>query len=240
MKVRLTLTEEMLGTASSDPEIHDRFIASKAPDALTREEEVTALGIDEVTERSMTVFSRDEEGYPVLWDYQVKGFFKDACGMLARAKGTKSSTLTAYKKIIDGLVFVFPRHIQIQLPEGGRIGECQRPLRAQTAQGERVALANSETVPIGSIIEFEIKYWETKGKKPSKGVKVGKDIGKEDEILENATKDGDAMAKETKRSAKVKNPSLGELIEEWLDYGEYRGLGQWRNSGKGRFSWEPV
>ena len=22
---------------------------------------------------------------------------------------------------------------------------------------------------------------------------------------------------------------------EWLDYGQLRGLGQWRNSGKGRF-----
>ena len=34
---------------------------------------------------------------------------------------------------------------------------CQRPLRAQTAQGERVALASSETVPEGSTMTFEIK-----------------------------------------------------------------------------------
>jgi hypothetical protein len=27
------------------------------------------------------------------------------------------------------------------------------------------------------------------------------------------------------------------IIREWLDYGKLRGLGQWRNSGKGRFSW---
>lgn len=25
---------------------------------------------------------------------------------------------------------------------------------------------------------------------------------------------------------------------EWLDYGKLRGLGQWRNSGKGRFTYE--
>ena len=33
---------------------------------------------------------------------------------------------------------------------------CQRPLRAQTMQGERVALASSETIPAGSYVIFEI------------------------------------------------------------------------------------
>ena len=29
-------------------------------------------------------------------------------------------------------------------------------------------------------------------------------------------------------------------VREWLDYGMYRGLGQWRNSGKGRMVWEEL
>lgn len=29
-------------------------------------------------------------------------------------------------------------------------------------------------------------------------------------------------------------------VREWLDYGEFSGLGQWRNSGKGRFVWEEI
>lgn len=33
LKVRLTFLEEILGTASADPEIHETFIASNAPDA---------------------------------------------------------------------------------------------------------------------------------------------------------------------------------------------------------------
>ena len=32
----------------------------------------------------------------------------------------------------------------------------------------------------------------------------------------------------------------GEVIEEWLDYGVYNGLGQWRNAGKGAFVWDYV
>jgi len=28
-----------------------------------------------------------------------------------------------------------------------------------------------------------------------------------------------------------------KLLREWLDYGQFKGIGQWRNSGKGRFEW---
>lgn len=31
-----------------------------------------------------------------------------------------------------------------------------------------------------------------------------------------------------------------EAVREWLDYGRFSGIGQWRNSGKGRFTWEEV
>lgn len=29
-----------------------------------------------------------------------------------------------------------------------------------------------------------------------------------------------------------------KAVLEWLEYGQLRGIGQWRNSGKGRFSYE--
>lgn len=193
MKVRLTFLEESLGTSSSNPDIHSEFIASRAPDAKSRSEEIDAVGISEVVEKSMTIFPK-ENGVPFYWDYQIKGFFKDACGMLKRIKGTESNKIAAYKKIIDGLIFPQPRKILINIPEGEELGECQRPLRGQTAQGERIALAHSETVPAGSSIEFEIR------------------------ILD-----------------KIK---YKDAVIEWLDYGQLRGLSQWRNSGKGRFEYE--
>lgn len=39
----------------------------------------------------------------------------------------ESGKLTAYKKIIDGLIFVGPRQIPLTL--SGEMTECQRPLR---------------------------------------------------------------------------------------------------------------
>lgn len=193
LKVRVTFFEEILGTASNDPEIHAEFIASKAPDALSKKEEVEALGIDEVIEKSKTVFPRNENGEPIMWDYQIKGFFKDTCGMLKKVTNTTSSKIKAYKKEIDGLIFVKERMIPIQFD--GEIGSCQRPLRAQTAQGERVSLANSETIPAGAFIEFTV----------------------------SCLCDSHIIA-----------------VKEWFDYGELRGMGQWRNSGKGRFKWEEI
>jgi hypothetical protein len=192
MEIKITLIEELLGTASADPDIHREFIASKAPDAKSMEEEVEAIGVDAVEAKARTIFPKDG-GKPFLWDYQIKGFFKDACGMLARVPGTQSNKLKAYRKIIDGLVFPQPRRIFLILPNGKALGDCQRPLRAHTAQGERIALAASETAPPGTTLECEIKLLDDR---------------------------------------------LEKVIEEWLNYGALRGLGQWRNSGKGRFVWK--
>lgn len=161
MRVKITFIDDILGTASSDPELHETYIASKAPDALSREEEVAALGVDEAVAKGRTVFPRDKDGDPVIWNYQIRGFFKSACQALRTIKGTKSSALKAYKKQVDLRIFVFPdakdrasRGIKIHV--NGEIGDCQRPLRAQTMQGERVAIADSEMIPAGSTIDFDI------------------------------------------------------------------------------------
>lgn len=191
IKVRVTFTEDVLGTASAKPDIHREYIASKAPDAKSLEEEVEAIGVDGVAEKAMTVFPRDADGNPILFDYQIKGFFKDATGVLRKVPGTKASKVKAYKKEIDGLLFVSPRMIPLHL--SGDMGVCERPLRASTAQGERIALASSETAPVGTTIEFEINC---------------------------LTKD------------------MYDLALECLEYGKLRGIGQWRNSGRGRFAYE--
>ena len=60
VKVRIQFLEELLGTASANPEIHEDFIASKAPDAESREEEIAAIGAGNYIEKSMTVFPRNE------------------------------------------------------------------------------------------------------------------------------------------------------------------------------------
>lgn len=139
LHVKATFIEPVLGTWPANPNVAREFIASKSPDAATIEDEVAALGPDAVADKGMTVFPRDPDGNPIFYDYQIKGMFKDACGMLSRIGGktetskkkavNESGKLTAYKKVIDGLIFVQPRMIPIHV--NGEITDCQRPLRAQ-------------------------------------------------------------------------------------------------------------
>ena len=200
-RIRVTLIDEMLGT-NPRKDIHERFISSNAPNAENRAEELEHLPTEEMVKNEMTVFYRNADGVPEIACYHMYGFFKSACGFMRKVKGTKSEKLKAYKKAIDGLIKVYPdakdpsgRFLELHMPTDAEIGSCQRPLRAQTMQGERVALANSETVPAGTWLECDICAWDE---------------------------------------------GLWDTIEEWLNYGKFNGLGQWRSSGKGAFVWEYV
>lgn len=143
-----------MGATPKNKDVYANHIATKA--ALDDEKLAQELDtVEHVEEKGWTGFHR-VEGQPILYDYVIKGFFKDACGMLRRANGTLSSKIKAYKKVIDGLVFVDPRHLVLHIPAGAEMGVLERPLRAQTAQGERVALARSDTCPPGTVLEFDL------------------------------------------------------------------------------------
>ena len=200
MSVRLTFIEEVLGTLPRDPLVVEDYL--KGPDATSGprpddERAALAAGIEATEAEELleekgsppTIFSRDGQGRPILWDYQIKGFFKDAAGAFYRIKKTD---WPAYKKIVDTLIFVEPRELVLTLPEGAKLSWCQRPIRVVGAHGERVALVVSETCPPGTILDCKIV---------------------------------------------VLRPDLLNWVETFLDYGQRKGIGQWRNSGKGRFQW---
>jgi hypothetical protein len=196
--VELTLREELLGTASNNPDLHREYIASKSEDAEKLEEELKALPTEKRLEQLRTVFPREDgkpDGRPLIWDYQLKGFFKEASLALLELGALDAPTNPRFtkwtgKRIIHRGVFVWPRAIVLDLPPGGKIGTCVRPLRVDTPPNERTAIAESETVPVGTTCKVLIGM-----------------IG-----------------------------NLEKLVLQSLAYGSLSGLGQWRNSGKGRFS----
>jgi len=157
-KIIVTFTEPLLGTVSLDPEIYKMLINKDevSEDMLEQELETIPEPDPETDTKGITGFHEFPDGTPLLYDYVIKGFMKDACGMLRRVPGTESKKIRAYRKIISGLVFALPRQIPLVLPEGEVPGELSRPLRASTAQGERVALATSYTCPPGTSMTFEV------------------------------------------------------------------------------------
>lgn len=162
-----------------------------------------------------------EDNVPFLFDYQIRGFFKDSCGLMSRAeevdeKGKKKGTtesgkLKAYKKIIDGCIFVWPRRIGINLApffleddgvtetpvrdEKGNLRVMIRPIHITGPQGNREALAASEMIPAGSTMKFTIGMTSLKYK---------------------------------------------PAIIEWLNYATVHGISGWRNSGMGTCIWREI
>ena len=143
---------------------------------MVKEIKVRITFTKEIIEGTVSL-SRDDKGRLALFDYQVKGYFKDACSILARdGSGTESAKLKAYKKIINGYVLVQPRVIPFEI-EGGQ-----------------EVLADSGAIPAGAYVDLTI----------------------------TCLSDEHMVA-----------------VEEWLDYGWFRGFGQWRNPGK-NISWEKL
>lgn len=152
--LRITFEDEILATCGTN----DYFVT-----AMAKEDERKSIkdavdeyeGIEE-DERPMTVFPRtEEEGKPFIYDYLIKGFIKNAAKAFNAIGGDQK--LTSYKSKIDGGVFVEPRQLVLELPEGKDLGLCCRPLRASTMQGERVTIAKSESAPVGTSLECWIK-----------------------------------------------------------------------------------
>lgn len=139
--VRLTLLEEALGMTPGDPEIYGNWIASKAPEPENGAEEVGVIEGMDAVEDATTCFPRTEDGVPFCWDYQIKGFFKDACSALRRVPGTRSSKLTAFN-LQEG----YRRHRvrgaaqnPVPAPRGCRVRSLRAPasrqLRLRRARG---------------------------------------------------------------------------------------------------------
>lgn len=150
---RLTGMTEILGSQPASETIRSEYIASKAPNAELADEETELMKMEE---KGLTVFLRDpdHDDRLILLDYTVRAFFKSAFDALKEQIGIK-----AVRNKIDKYVFVSPRSIPI-LREGADIvdedGILERPLRAETMQGPRVALAASERIDTPWSIEFTV------------------------------------------------------------------------------------
>lgn len=186
-KARVTFTTSVLGS-QPQKDIAEEFIADKFVEngGVLPDEELDALPV--MMDKGTTAFHR-VDGKPVFFDYQFKGFLKESGRIFNGLHNVK-----ALRSKIENFVFVKPRYFEIHIPDGQEIGFCSRPLRAETAQGPRVAIARSEEIPAGSWFEITL------------------------EIFKSQVDD--------------------DLLRELMTYGEYKGLGQWRNGGHGRFTFE--
>lgn len=183
-KVRCTFTTDMLGTAPSDPNIYGTHIVEKLYKADRRlagspeerkqladekaarvQEEIKLLKSadrgDDDNAGPLTVIRQDDGGL-ILMEYMVKGFFKQAGSVV----GHPTSSKYGIKTLIDTTVFVTdaagnPVRTLPLMRDGAQVTEqdknIPRSLRAETAQGPRVCIANSESVLPGVYFDFYVR-----------------------------------------------------------------------------------
>ena len=131
-KLRVTFTEALLGSVPLNAEVYTDYIATKAAKVGNANGTVATevMTIESADVKGRTGFHRDEAGNPLLMNYVVKGFAKEACGANRQIPGSKSAALKAYKSKIDALVFVEPRYIKLNVTNPQAVGVLERPLRA--------------------------------------------------------------------------------------------------------------
>lgn len=193
LEIKIMFTEDILGSWPADNEILTRFISTKAPSPWLQAEENDAIP-EKPAEAGHSVFPQDKKGL-FLWNFHIKGFLKEAGNNLKTAVNIKN-----LRSKIDNYVFIQPRKIYLQR-DGEIITEpddiLERPVRAQTIQGPRIALVGSERVKPPAEITCTI------------------------EVIDNAE-------------------ITLNTIRQLLEYGAYKGIGQWRNGGFGSFAWEEL
>lgn len=195
LEVEIEFIDEILGSQPSNEEVYTNFIATKIPEENLSEAEKQKMAIrtvEEGVEKGTTIFPVNENGEFFVYGYQIRGFFKSACQSYKNVPSSLSSKVKAHKKLVDTHIFIKDNENVFYSPTNEEIKTSinERPLRASTMQGERVALARSESLPAGIRCRFVVQT-----------------------LLESEL----------------------DLVKEWLSYGKLNGLGQWRNSGKGRF-----
>lgn len=147
-KLKIIFEQPILGSQPSR-DVASTYLA-EAHGFKLPEDEIETL--PDALEKGTTVFHKDQAGRPLLWDYQLKGQLKAAAQVLNGKGGVKN-----LKSKVNNTVFVTPRLLPIQPPKDcpdirELIDHLERPLRAETAMGPRVALARSEMLPEGCSI----------------------------------------------------------------------------------------
>ena len=159
--------------------------------------------------KGATIIYKDEEGFPFLEGYVIKGFFKNAAQMYTRRlnrpkRGEVFGSYVYTAKVFNEDFWIPTSEVgfysneecttkaRVKTQEKNQKSKMYtRPLRGMTAQGERVMVAASEYIATGAYLKFKVKHYMDKLDK--------------------------------------------KILTQLLAIGEDHGLGQWRTSGKGSF-----
>jgi hypothetical protein len=166
LKIKVTYVEPLLGSSNNNPYILEEHrkagisemklaeeqVAIKAP---AKSADVAEAEADEALTKQTTVFPRNPDGSIFRWDYQIRGYFKEAINVGIETGAEEVGELSKWtiKKAVDSYLFITERRVNLLNADGTpcqKVGLLERPLRAETMQGTRICLSRSEVLPEGT------------------------------------------------------------------------------------------
>jgi hypothetical protein len=219
IKLKITLIEQMLGTKAANKDVFADYIASKAPDDDLRKQELDTAEHRE--EAGTTVFHRDADGALIMWNYQFKGFLKESANVIRQTMSgdgeeppeAAAGAAAVKKPRKRGTVW---GNAKAKIDNFLFVSPRQIKL---FAPGRVVA---AKTRPDG-VCERPLRAETQQGPRVTVARSEVVDPGTYF-ICEVSLVEG--------------GPVTEEMVLQCLDYGALKGLGQWRNSGKGAFSYQ--
>jgi hypothetical protein len=154
--VTLTFISPILGSAPSNKEVYQNYVASQIPEPTPEIVATEVAQIPDTPQTGKTIFRVDPETNHLIYlPHQIRGFLK------AAASAITGKEITAFKSKIDKFVFVAPEVIELKLngqpiKADPKMDTEERPLQAMTAQGPRVSLLSSEKLKKGVKIDFQL------------------------------------------------------------------------------------
>lgn len=208
-KLRIEFTEPVFGTQPQKDVATEQTQKKAREQGIPVEDELETL--PEMLEKGTTVFFR-RNGVPVCYDYQFKGFLKASAQVQNGIDGVK-----ALRSKVNNTVFVFPRRFTLSVPS-----DITREFMEDICPGRLVIPSESEQgAGIQWLCERSIRILDQRGERTALA---------RSEIIPPGT------WAEFELSV-VRSIITEKILRELLNYGQYCGIGQWRNASNGRFTY---
>ena len=225
--VTLWFIQPLLGSAPSDPNLYKTFIASKAPDAPTREEELVTTTVENVASRGTNVFlRRSVTGKPTIAQHALKGFLKE--------RGTQENrvidgiSITNHKTKIVGNVVIKPTFIDLNIPE-----ELIRDTTEETFKKEGFGYSSAIRFPAEPGSRFRRIMLPTCDRPLQAETPQGKITSiASSEVAPAGTSINFQMEVDQLAPTKKDPGQIDERLIALLLSGVRHGTGQWRGSGE--------
>jgi hypothetical protein len=177
-QVKIQFIRDILGSQPASEDLRKKYITAKMMTGRTgvsaeiamqkvegeienlQKDEAYLKTVEDIGDKSLTVFFRDVNGTPSISDVQIRGFMKDAFAfvgkeekLLKKSSGEAYSSDDSYRRWIgERLCF-----LQQYFPLTGVVDALSRPIRVMTPQGHRVSITSSERVkaPSSIMVEFQ-------------------------------------------------------------------------------------